>query len=104
MSIWWVMTLGGAITFLIRFSFIAAEGYFQPAPWFRRLLPFVPIAALTALTVPDLLLVGGKISLAGSNLHLWAGGVAIAAAAIWRNTLLTIAVGFVALFLLRALV
>jgi branched-subunit amino acid transport protein len=40
--------------------------------------------------------------LSGRNFQLLAGLVAIAAAAIWRNTLLTIGVGFAALFLLRA--
>lgn len=103
MNIWWVMMAGGLITFLIRYSFIAAEGLFQPAAWFRRLLPLVPIAALTALVVPDLLLVDGGINVSAENLHLLAGLVAIIVAALWRNTLLTIGAGFAALFLLRTL-
>ena len=103
MTIWSIMLAGGILTFLIRYSFIAAEGRFRPAPWFRRLLPFVPIAALTALVAPELLLVGGKLTLTIGNLQLWAGLIAIVAAAIWRNTLLTIGVGFAALLLLKTL-
>ncbi len=104
MNIWWLMALSGLLTFAIRYSFIAAEGHFQPPSWFRRLLPFVPVAALTALTAPELLLVHGEIILGGSNPRLWAGLVAIVVAALWRNTLLTIACGFLALFLLQRLI
>ena len=102
MTIWWVMLAGGLVTFLIRYSFIAAEGSYQPAEWFRRLLPLVPISALTALVIPDLLLVNGALTLSGANFQLLAGLVAILVASIWRNTLLTIGAGFAALFLLRA--
>lgn len=101
MNIWWLMVLCGVITFLIRYSFIAAEGHYQPPSWFRRLLPFVPVAALTALTLPELLLVQGQILLGGDNPRLWAGLVAIMVAALWRNTLLTIGCGFLALFVLQ---
>ncbi len=101
MNIWWLMAACGVITFGIRYSFIAAEGHFQPPGWFRRLLPFVPIAALTALTVPELLLVDGGILLGIDNPRLWAGLVAIIVAAVWRNTLLTIGCGFLAFFLLQ---
>lgn len=101
MSLWWLMLVCGVITFGIRYSFIAAEGHYQPPTWFRRLLPFVPIAALTALTVPELVLVHGEIVLGAGNPRLWAGLVAIIVAALWRNTLLTIGCGFLALFLLQ---
>ena len=101
MNLWWLMLVCGAITFTIRYSFIAAEGHYQPPPWFRRLLPFVPVAALTALTVPELLLMQGEIVLGGGNPRLWAGLVAILVAAVWRNTLLTIGCGFLAFFVLQ---
>jgi len=101
MTLWWLMLACGAITFGIRYSFIAAEGHYQPPSWFRRLLPFVPIAALTAIVAPELLLVQGEIILGGGNHRLWAGLIAILVASVWRNTLLTIASGFVALFVLQ---
>lgn len=91
----------GLVTFAIRYSFIALEGRYRPPGWFVRWLPFVPIATLTALTIPELLLVAGKLQIGADNPRLWAGLVAIAVAARWRNTLLTIGSGFVALGLLR---
>lgn len=101
MSLWLLMGACGLITFLIRYSFIAAEGHFQPPDWFVRLLPFVPVAALTALTVPDLVVVDGTIALGIGNPRLWAGAIAIGVAAMWRNTVLTIGVGFLAFYLLQ---
>lgn len=91
----------GIITFAIRYSFIALEGHVRPPAWFVRWLPFVPIAALSALTVPELLLVAGQPALGADNPRLWAGLIAIAVAARWRNTLLTITSGFAAFWLLR---
>ena len=63
----------------------------------------MPIAALTALTAPELLLVQDELILGGANSRLWAGIVAIVVAAVWRNTLLTIGCGFAALLLLQRL-
>ncbi|MHB1358357.1 MAG: AzlD domain-containing protein [Rhodocyclaceae bacterium] len=91
----------GVLTFAIRYSFIALEGHYRPPGWFIRWLPFVPIAALTAITVPELLLVAGQFDVGTGNPRFWAGLVAIAVAARWKNTLLTIASGFVAFWLLN---
>ncbi len=101
MNLWALLLICGLITFCIRYSFIAAEGHYQPPSWFRRLLPFVPVAALTALTTPELLLVQGDITLGSGNPRLWAGFVAIIVAALWRSTLLTIGCGFAALLVLQ---
>lgn len=91
----------GLLTFAIRYSFIALEGHYRPPSWFIRWLPFVPIAALTALVAPELLLVAGQFDISVDNARLWAGLLAIGVAARWRNTLLTIASGFIALWLLN---
>ncbi len=101
MTFWALMFFCGLVTFLIRYSFIAAEGHFAPPDWFVRLLPFVPVAALTALTVPELLLIDGGIALGIDNPRLWAGAIAVLAAALWRNTLLTLAIGFLAFYILQ---
>ena len=53
MSIWLTIVACGLITFAIRLSFIAVEGKLTIPRWFRALLPFVPVATLTALIVPD---------------------------------------------------
>jgi branched-subunit amino acid transport protein len=88
----------GLLTFAIRLSFIALEGRYQPPAWFVALLPFVPIAALTALVAPDLLLVAGQLHLGADNPRLWAGLVAVAVAAWSRNVLATIFAGFAVLW------
>ena len=95
-TIWLVMVAGGLITFLTRLSFIALEGRYTAPRFFTRALPLVPIAALTALIVPDLLLVQGQWG-SVTNPRLLAGLVAIGVAWKWKNPTLTIVVGFLAL-------
>jgi branched-subunit amino acid transport protein len=80
-SLWLVMVAGGAITFLTRLSFIAAEGR-------------VPVATLTALVAPALLRPGGAWDLSPGNARFMAGLVAVAVAAVSRNVLLTLCLGF----------
>ena len=101
MSLGLVMIACGLLTFAIRLSFIALEGRYQPPVWFVQLLPFVPIAALTALVAPELLLVAGRVSVGADNPRFWAGMVAIVVAAWRRSVLLTIGCGFAALWLIR---
>ncbi len=96
MSLWLVMVAGGLVTFLTRLSFIAAEGRVAVPRWFRAMLPFVPIATLTALIAPELLRPGGAWSASPHNPRLVAGLLAVVVAAVSRNVLLTICVGFAA--------
>jgi branched-subunit amino acid transport protein len=103
MNLWPTLLVAGLLTFAIRLSFIALEGRYQPAPWFVALLPFVPVAALTALVTPDLLLVAGELRFGIDNPRLWAGLVAIAVAAWRKNILLTIGSGFAVLWLIQLL-
>ncbi len=103
MNLWPTLLVAGLLTFAIRLSFIALEGRYQPAPWFVALLPFVPVAALTALVTPDLLLVAGELRFGIDNPRLWAGLMAIAVAAWRKNILLTIGSGFMVLWLIQLL-
>jgi branched-subunit amino acid transport protein len=93
------MLAAGAVTFLIRLSFIGTAGSADPPRWFVRLLRFVPVAALSALVWPDLLLAGQHLSLLEPRCL---AGVAAGLVA-WRsgNILLTIGVGMAALWLLQ---
>lgn len=93
MSIWAVIVACGVITFLTRLSFIAAEGRFAVPPWFRAMLPFVPVATLTALIAPDLLRPGGAWHVSLHNPRLVAGALAIVVAAVSRSVFLTLTVG-----------
>jgi branched-subunit amino acid transport protein len=98
-SLWVVLAAGGAITFATRLSFIAAEGRFAVPRWFRAMLPYVPVATLTAIIVPELARPGGAWDLSPRNPRLVAGCAAIAISALSKNVLLTIAGGFVVLWL-----
>lgn len=98
MSFWAVMAACGAVTFAARLSFIAAEGRYAPPRWFRAMLPFVPIATLTAIVVPEVARPGGALDLSPGNARLVAGLAAAAVAAVTRNVLLTIALGFAVLW------
>lgn len=100
MNIWLVMLAGGAITFGLRFSLIYLFGRFEVPETMRRALHYVPPAVLSAIVAPELLLSDGVLNLSFANVRLLAGVIAIATAWFSRNTLLTILVGMVALFLL----
>lgn len=100
MSVWTTMIVCGLVTLALRLSFIAAEGRVRFPAWFRALLPFVPVATLTALVVPELLLSQGTLWLSWSNARLVAGLFAIAIAAVTRSVLWTLCGGFAVLALL----
>ena len=101
MNLWLTMLLAGGLTFLIRYSFIGAAGRISPPAWFRRMLRFVPIAALTALIWPDLLLPAGGLQPSFANPRLLAGLIAALVAWRTRNIFLTIGVGMLALWALQ---
>ena len=98
MNLWQTMLLAGLATFLIRYSFIGAAGRIDAPAWFRHMLRFVPIAALTALIWPDLLIEAGRLQLWPVNPRLLAG--LIAGLVAWRtqNIFLTIGAGMLALW------
>ncbi len=101
MNIWLVMLLGGLITFAIRFSFIYLFGKFHIPETVRRALHYVPPAVLSAIVFPELFLHDGTLDLSLHNIRLLAGLVAIVVAWYSKNTLLTIVIGMLALFLFQ---
>lgn len=101
MNLWLVLLLGGAITFLTRFSFIYLFGKFHVPEGVRRALHYVPPAVLSAIVFPELFLREDGLDLSLGNERLLAGLVAIAVAWFSKNTLVTILAGMAALFLLQ---
>ncbi len=99
MNLWLTIMLAGALTFAIRLSFIGTAGRMGIPAWFERMLRFVPVAALTALIWPDLLVAQAAISL--GEPRLFAG--LLAALIAWRtgNVLATIGGGMVALWMIQ---
>jgi branched-subunit amino acid transport protein len=102
MSAIWLTMLGvGVLTFLIRFSFIALLERWQAPVIVQRALRFVPVAVLTAIIIPELVLNTGSLNLSPANPRLLAALAAILVAWKTKNVVLTILVGMAAFWLLR---
>lgn len=92
----------GVVTYGIRLSLILLWGRVSVPPLVQQALRFVPPAVLSAIIVPELLQPGGTLQLSLGNPRLLAGVLAAAVAWRTRSVLLTIAVGMLALWILRA--
>ena len=68
---------------------------------FREGLRFVPIAVLTAIIVPELVMSSGTLNLSPLNPRLLAGLAAIFVAWKTKNTVLTIVIGMIAFWILE---
>jgi branched-subunit amino acid transport protein len=100
-NIWLVMLIGGSITFGMRFSFISLFGKFHIPETVRKALHYVPPAVLSAIVFPELFLPNGTLNLSFGNSRLLAGLLAVVVAWFTKNTLITILVGMIALFVLQ---
>jgi branched-subunit amino acid transport protein len=94
----------GLITFSFRLSFIALMDRLRLPLVLQRALRFVPAAALTAIIAPELFIQNGAIFISPMNVRLIAGAIAVVVAWRTKNTLLTIAVGMIALWVLQMFV
>ena len=100
-QIWIVMLALGALTYAIRLSFVFLFGNWQPPEVVKKGLRYVPVAVLTAIFLPELLLQDGAFSFSLANPRLIAGLLAILVAWRTKNALWTIALGMTAFWLLR---
>ncbi|HKQ25587.1 MAG TPA: AzlD domain-containing protein [Burkholderiales bacterium] len=101
MNLWLVVIVAGALTFLIRLSFIALLANWQLPPLLQRALGFVPPAVMTAIVLPELLIREGHLAASLDNHRLIAGMVAILVAWRFKKIMPTIVVGMTALWLLQ---
>lgn len=92
-SFWLTMIAVGILTFGIRLSFIVILDRWQPPDLIQRSLRFVPVAVLTAIIVPELVMPGGTVDISIGNLRLLAGIVAILVAWKTKNIVWTIIAG-----------
>ena len=99
-EIWVVMLSIGILTFLTRLSFIYLLEKWQPPEVVTRALRFVPVAALTAIFVPEMALQNGELVLSMENIRLMAGIIAIVVAWRTKSALWTIGVGMVSFWVL----
>lgn len=98
----WLIIIGMAfVTILNRAGLMLLSGRFTLPPWLQRALRYAPCAALAAISLPDLLMVGGHLNVSLDNLRLYAGAIGLIVALTLRSTILTLAVGMASLHLLR---
>ena len=91
------------VTFGVRYPLLALAGRVRIPASLERALAYVPVAVLTAISVPLVLKPSGDWWLAPGNPYLVASVVAILVAAFTRNLLLTIVIGMLIFFACRAL-
>ena len=104
MSLWLTMLAAGLVTYLIRLSFILIIGQ-RPVPLLlRRALRLVPPAVLTAIIFPELFMPNGTLDISFGNARLLGGLVAVLVAWYTRNTVLTIIVGMLVVWVLQGLI
>jgi branched-subunit amino acid transport protein len=101
MSIWLVMLLGGALTYLTRLSFIALQDRISMPSLVQRALRFVPPAVLSVVIFQELFYQNSSLNFTLTNTRLLAGIIAVVVAWRSRSPLLTIVIGMAALLVLN---
>ena len=92
-----------AVTFFTRFASAVLFRQTGVPVWFERWMKHVPTGILTALIIPALLLPKGYLDVSIHNHYLLAGLVATVAACFFRNAIVTMSLGLVAMLSLRFL-
>ena len=103
-ALWLILLCIGFLTYATRLSFILLFGKVEVAVILQRALRFVPIAVLSAIILPALLIHGNTLYLSLHNARLIAGVVATGVAWRTKNILLTIITGMAILWLLQLIV
>ncbi|HET7731912.1 MAG TPA: AzlD domain-containing protein [Usitatibacter sp.] len=101
MSTWLAILAVGAVTFLLRASFILFADPHRFPHGFRQALAFVPPAVLAAIVVPGLFMPAGSLDFGAGNPRWIAGMLAILVALRTRSVLGAIVSGMGALWLLQ---
>ncbi len=89
------------VTYLTRIGALALFRFTGIPSWLNRWLKYVPVAILTALIVPSLLLPKGYLDISFNNNYLIAGIVAAFVAYKSRNIIATLGLGMSIMFVLK---
>lgn len=102
-QLWLVFIFGGAVTFALRWSFIALASIITLPRAVQDALQYVPAAVISAIIAPAVLIQDQQLAIAADNMRLWAA--IIAALVAWRthSIVYTLAIGMGALWGLNAL-
>ena len=93
-----------AVTFGVRYPVLALVSRVTLPVWAIRALRYVPVAVLTAITVPAIAAPDGEtVSFAANNAHLYAGILASVIAWRTRKLLPTILIGMAIFFIWKAI-
>ena len=103
-KIWIVMIAVGLLTFATRLSFVLLLERWQPPEIIRRGLRYVPVAVLTAIFIPEMLISDGTLVLSPLNPRLIAGIAAILVAWKTKSALWTIAIGMIVFALVNMVI
>jgi branched-subunit amino acid transport protein len=90
-----------AVTYLARLIPMLVLSRLEIPAGFRRWLQFVPVAVLSALLVPNILLQNGGLALRLDNTYLLAAVPTVIVAARFKNIFLTVLCGIICLMLIR---
>ncbi len=94
----WLILGMTAVTFGSRYPPLALIGRFDLPPSIQRALRYVPVAVLTAITVPYMLYRDEVFIFSYTNAYLVGGVVAVLVSWRTKNLLLTIGLGLVFFF------
>jgi branched-subunit amino acid transport protein len=89
------------VTFGVRYPPLAIVGKLDLPENVIRALRYVPVAVLTAITVPAILMPQGSIDVGLSNAYFYAGIFAIVVSWRTKNLLFTIVLGMLFFFIWR---
>jgi branched-subunit amino acid transport protein len=92
------------VTYGVRLSIITLLEDKGMPEGINRALRYVPPVALAAIVFPEILMPAGTLDISPMNTRLLAGIAAAVVARLTRNTILSIAVGMVLLWVLQALI
>jgi len=91
------------VTYFTRIGALVLFRFTGVPTWLNRWLKYVPVAILTALIVPSLLLPKGYLDISLNNHYLIAGIVAAFVAYKSRNIIATLGLGLSIMFVLKLL-
>ncbi len=97
----WVILGMAAVTYATRAGLLLAGGRIRLPPRLLQAMRYLPVALLSAIIVPAMLVHDGALALSWRNDYVWAGLLCFVVAWRTKSTLWTVIVGLVFVFAWR---